>query len=73
MSIPVRRTINRVFTLIVLTAASFWLFACQASAANDKSITDTDTAATLFAGICFIMIAALTHIWRQRANNAGVF
>ncbi len=33
MNAQTRKTISRTFTFILLIAASFWLFACQANAA----------------------------------------
>ncbi|MDQ7017621.1 MAG: hypothetical protein Q9M33_00540 [Robiginitomaculum sp.] len=38
MSINMPRTIRRTLTFILLTAASFWLFACQASAMETQRL-----------------------------------
>jgi len=68
MPITLPRAIRRTLTFIALTAASFWLFACQARAA---SVSDEATQGPLFllfiTGLALLGLAYGAQVLRKCA------
>lgn len=71
MPITLPKTIRRTLTFILLTAASFWLFACQARAATLPG--DTSDPLVLFAvtGLALLGLAYGAQILRLRTAAQG--
>ena len=66
MPIKMMKTARKALTLMLLTAASFWLFACQAHATMAGQDTQSAFLTPLFAGLALLGLAYSAQVLRMR-------
>ena len=72
MPISIMKIAKKALMLTVLTAASFWLFACQARAASGSGDATHDPLILLFVtGFALLGLAYGAQVLRKRAITQG--